>query len=110
MSGCAWCKGSMRGRRAHARTCSKPCRQALSRFGGIEAAAQRPDILAAFPSDAQRIANAGTRPADAVRACAWCFGSLEGKRAHARTCSPNCRQALSRFEKASRSGGKKVNG
>lgn len=99
---CVWCGASLAGKRIDARTCSKPCRQALSRFGGPAAAEARPETSTLAVPKATRLANAGARPVGDGRECAWCFGSLDGKRPHARTCSKPCRQALARWESGAR--------
>lgn len=96
VSRCVWCARSLARKRRDARTCSKECRQALSRFGGLELAAQRPAARTTFPPDAARVANAGATASDLVRECEWCCGTLEGRRSHTRTCSKACRQALAR--------------
>lgn len=88
--------------RAHARTCSKKCRQALQRFGGAQRAASRPPERATFPEPAVRVASSKAAPSslEENRACAWCFGSVDARRRQARTCGKQCRQALARYESA----------
>lgn len=51
-----------------------------------------------MPPDEIRIAHLRPSSATDARACAWCLGSMDGRRSQARTCGKSCRQALSRFE------------
>lgn len=39
---------------------------------------------------------------EAARACAWCGGSMQGKRSHAIYCAPNCQDAAWAFNNRDR--------